>query len=162
MMTTTNAIRKLEGMGIALEVRTYEPDEDDLSAGRAAAELDLDPGRVFKTLVARCDGRDVVLACIPGPEELDLKRLAAAIGRKKAEMVHLSEVRQLTGYVRGGVSPVGARKDYPLVLDESALAYDRICVSAGSRGVQMLLAPADLRRATGAKVARIARERTTM
>ena len=124
MMTTTNAIRKLEGMGIALEVRTYEPDEDDLSAGRAAAELGLDPGRVFKTLVARCDGRDVVLACIPGPEELDLKRLAAAIGRKKAEMVHLSELRPLTGYVRGGVSPVGARKDYPLVLDESALAHD--------------------------------------
>jgi Cys-tRNA(Pro)/Cys-tRNA(Cys) deacylase len=101
-----------------------------------------------------------VLACIPGSEELDLKRLAAAMGRKKADMVHLSEVRPLTGYVRGGVSPVGARKDYPLVLDESALAHDSICVSAGSRGVQMLLAPADLRRATGATVARIARKRT--
>jgi Cys-tRNA(Pro)/Cys-tRNA(Cys) deacylase len=160
MATLTNAIRLLEGMGIALDVRTYEPDEDDLSAGRAASLLGLDPGRVFKTLVASCDGRDIVLACIPGPEELDLKRLAAAMGHKRAEMVHLSEVRPLTGYVRGGVSPVGTRKAYPVVLDESAFSHERICVSAGTRGVQMLLSPDDLRRATGATVARIARKRT--
>ena len=159
MAMTTNAVRILEGKGIRVEVRTYVPDADDLSAGEAAEKLGLDPWQVFKTLVTRC-GKNVVLACIPGPAELDLKRLASVTGQKTAEMVHLSEVFPLTGYVRGGVSPVGSRKCWPVVLDRKAMDFGRICVSAGARGVQILLSPSDLQRASGASVALISRERT--
>ncbi len=115
------------------------------------------PEQVFKTLVARGDRTGVFLACIPANTELDLKSAAAASGNKKVELVGLKEVLPLTGYVRGGVSPLGSKKAYPLFLDETAELWDVISVSAGVRGTQMLVAPADLVRTAGATLADIAR-----
>jgi Cys-tRNA(Pro)/Cys-tRNA(Cys) deacylase len=155
--TKTNAARLLDGAGIAYELREYEADEHDLSAPRVAELIGLPPAQVFKTLVARGDRTGVLLACIPGDAELDLKALAAASGNKKAELVPLKDVLPLTGYVRGGVSPLGARKPYPLYLDASAETWPVISVSAGVRGLQMLVAPAGLARAAGAGTHPIAR-----
>jgi len=101
----------------------------------------------------------VHLACVPGDAELDLKALAAACGDKKAEMVHLKEIQPLTGYIRGGVSPVGTKKDYPVIIDESALEFDKICVSAGMRGLQLFIAPKDLAQVVGAVFATISKKR---
>ena len=112
---------------------------------------------VFKTLVARGDKNGVLMAVIPGAMELDLKALASASGNKRVEMVHLKEVQSLTGYVRGGCSPLGAKKDYPVYLDAHANAQETIAISAGVRGEQLLLAPVDLVRAATAKIAEIAR-----
>ena len=137
----TNAVRLLEGAAIAYELRQYEVDEQDLSAPRVAEAIGLPPAQVFKTLVARGDHTSVIFACIPGDAELDLKALAAASGNKKVELVPLKDVLPLTGYVRGGVSPVGAKKPYPLYLDSSAERWPVISVSAGVRGLQMLVAP---------------------
>ena len=156
-MRKTNAVRILDRLGISYELREYAVDESDLSAPTVARKVGLPLEQVFKTLVTRGDGRDVVLACIPGGEELDLKALAAASGHKHAEMAALRDVQPLTGYVRGGVSPVGTKKTYPFVLDETALAYPFVAVSAGVRGMQMLVAPADLLRATEGRTARIGR-----
>jgi len=142
----TNAVRLLEGVGIAYELREYPVDEEDLSAGRVAQSIGLPPEQVFKTLVARGDRSGVLLASIPANAELDLKAVAAASGNKKVELVALKEVLGLTGYVRGGVSPVGTRKPYPLYLDETADLWHVISVSAGARGLQMLVAPDDLAR----------------
>lgn len=153
----TNAARTLDRLGIPYDIRTYEVDEAHLGAEIAARKLGLPPEQVFKTLVARTGRRDVVLACIPGNAELDLKALGAAAGGKKAELVALKEVQPLTGYVRGGVSPIGARRSYPLFLDRTSEAFPTISVSAGLRGVQMLVAPADLARAVNATVCDICR-----
>ncbi len=149
-MAKTNAVRLLERAGIRYELREYQVDESDLSAPHVAAAVGLPPEQVFKTLVVRGDRTGVLLASIPGNTELDLKALAAASGNKRVELVALKEVLGLTGYVRGGVSPLGAKKAYPLYVDETAELWDAIAVSAGVRGVQMLLAPADLLRVTGA------------
>src|SRR5215471_12743268 len=149
-MTKTNAVRILEAAGIPHELRDYEVDEDDLSAPRVAEKIGMPPEQVFKTLVARGDRTGVLMACIPANTELDLKALASASGNKKVELVAVKEVLGLTGYIRGGVSPVGARKPYPFYLDETADLWDVISVSAGVRGCQMLLAPADLARITDA------------
>jgi len=134
-------------MGIHYELREYEVDENDLSALHVAAMIGMPPEQVFKTLVARGDRTGVLLACIPANTELDLKALANASGNKKVELVAVKEVLPLAGYIRGGVSPVGTRKPYPLYLDETADLWDIISVSAGLRGCQMLLAPDDLTRA---------------
>jgi Cys-tRNA(Pro)/Cys-tRNA(Cys) deacylase len=142
----TNALRLLDGAGIAYEIREYAVDENDLSAVRVAEAIGLPPEQVFKTLVARGDRTGVLLAAIPAVSELDLKALASASGNKKVELVPLKEVLALTGYVRGGVSPVGTRKPYAMYLDETAELWDVISVSAGVRGVQMLLSPNDLKR----------------
>jgi Cys-tRNA(Pro)/Cys-tRNA(Cys) deacylase len=155
-MTKTNAARLLDGAGIHYELREYEVDENDLSAPRVAAATGMPPDQVFKTLVARGDRTGVLMACIPASTELDLKALAAASGNKKVELVAVKEVLGLTGYVRGGVSPVGIRKPYPLYLDETADLWDIIAVSAGVRGCQMLLAPGDLARAVNAQRCAIA------
>jgi Cys-tRNA(Pro)/Cys-tRNA(Cys) deacylase len=137
----------------------YYVDPADPGAEAVAARIGLPPKQVFKTLVARGDKTGVCLACVPGDAELDLKALAVAGGDKKAEMVHLKEIQPLTGYVRGGVSPVGTKKDYPVIIDESALEFDKICVSAGMRGLQLFIAPKDLAEAVGAVFAPISKKR---
>src|SRR4051794_17974964 len=154
--TKTNAARILDAAGIHYELREYEVDEDDLSAPRVAAKIGMPPEQVFKTLVARGDRAGVLMACIPANSELDLKALAAASGDKKVELVAVKEVLGLTGYIRGGVSPLGVRKPYPLYLDETAVLWDVISVSAGVRGLQMLLSPGDLVRLSSAHIAAIA------
>jgi Cys-tRNA(Pro)/Cys-tRNA(Cys) deacylase len=155
-MTKTNAARMLDRAGIAYHLREYPVGDDHLSATEVAAAIGMPAEQVFKTLVARGDRTGVLLASIPAASELDLKALAAASGNKKVELVAVKEVLALTGYVRGGVSPVGARKPYPLYLDETAGLWDVISVSAGVRGCQMLLAPADLVRAADAQLCAIA------
>ena len=152
----TNAVRLLDRAGIHYELREYQVDENDLSAPHVAEAVGMPPAQVFKTLVARGDRTGVLLACIPGDAELNLKALAAASGNKKVELVALKEVLALTGYVRGGVSPLGGKKPYPVYLDETAVLWDVISVSAGIRGLQMLLAPADLVRMVEAHACAIA------
>ena len=147
----------LDRAGVRYELREYRVDEEDLSAPHVAALIGLPPEQVFKTLVARGDRTGVLLAAIPGSLELDLKALAAASGNKKVELVPLKEVLPLTGYVRGGVSPLGARKPYPLYLDSSASRWPLIAVSAGVRGVQMLVAPDALAAAADAQLHPLAR-----
>jgi Cys-tRNA(Pro)/Cys-tRNA(Cys) deacylase len=138
-------------------MREYAVDESDLSAPHVAEAIGMPPEQVFKTLVLRGDRTGVLMACIPGNMELDLKALAAASGNKKVDLVPVKEVLGLTGYVRGGVSPLGTKKPYPLYLDETADLWDVISVSAGVRGTQMLVAPDDLARVTGAQRAEIAK-----
>src|SRR3954465_4258891 len=140
-MAKTNAARILDSAGVRYEIRGYTVDESDLSAPHVAAAIRMPPEQVFKTLVARGHRGGVLLACIPANSELDLKRLAAASGNKKVELVAVKEVLGLTGYVRGGVSPMGTKKPYPLYLDETCELWETISVSAGLRGVQMLLSP---------------------
>lgn len=153
----TNAARILDRLGIAYELKEYEVDESDLSAVHVAASVGMPIEQVYKTLVARGDKTGILMAVIQGDLELDLKALAAASGNKRAEMVHLKEVFALTGYIRGGCSPLGAKKDYPVYLDERARSRESIAVSAGKRGEQIILAPADLLAATKGAVALIAR-----
>ena len=153
----TNAARHLDDLGIAYTLRTAEVDASDLSAVTLARHLGVPPEQVFKTLVARGDRHGVLMACIPGPAELDLKKLAAASDNKSVVMVALKEVQPLTGYIRGGCSPLGAKKIYPVYLDESVVLWDAVYVSAGQRGVQLCLAPADLARATAAVEADLCR-----
>ncbi len=153
----TNAARILDREAIRYELREYEVDENDLSAPHVAEAIGMPPEQVFKTLVARGDRTGVLLACIPANTELDLKALAAASGNKKVELVAVKEVLGLTGYIRGGVSPVGTRKPYPLYLDETAILWDVISVSAGVRGCQMLLAPDDLARVVDSQMCAIAK-----
>jgi len=155
-MSKTNAARLLDRAGIHYELREYAVDETGLSAPHVAAAIGVPPEQVFKTLVARGDRTGVLLAAIPASSELDLKALAAASGNKKVELVALKEVLGLTGYIRGGVSPLGTRKPYPFYLDETADLWDVISVSAGLRGSQLLLAPADLARVTTAHLCAIA------
>lgn len=143
----TNAARLLEGLHIPFSLHRADVDEDDLSAVSMARKLGAEPERVFKTLVARGDKSGVLMACIPAAAELDLKALAAASGNKHAEMVPLKEVRPLTGYIRGGCSPLAGKKVYPVFIDQSAAAHDHIYVSAGLRGAQLQLRPGDLLRA---------------
>ena len=157
-MTKTNAARILDAAGIHYELREYQVDEDDLSAPRVAEKIGLPAEQVFKTLVARGDRSGVLMACIPANTELDLKALAGASGNKKVELVAVKEVLGLTGYIRGGVSPIGARKPYPFYLDETADLWDVISVSAGVRGCQMLLAPDDLARVTNGQRHAISKE----
>ncbi|MGN0838532.1 MAG: Cys-tRNA(Pro) deacylase [Pyramidobacter sp.] len=158
----TNAVREVERMKIPVRVVEYEVDENDLSAVHAAETSAIPLERIYKTLVLRADGRakELLVAVIPGARELDLKKLAALSGHDRVEMIHMKELFDLTGYVRGGCSPLGMKKKYPTFIDESALAFDEIAVSAGRRGMQMILAPADLVRAAGAKTGVISREMT--
>ena len=156
-MKKTNAARILDGLHISYELREYEVDETDLSATNVAAKVGMPPEQVFKTLVARGDKTGVIMACVPGDGELDLKELAAASGNKKVEMITLKEVQPLTGYIRGGVSPLGAKKKYPVFIDETALLYPIIAVSAGIRGCQIMLRPEDLILAVEAKPCDITR-----
>lgn len=153
----TNAARILDRLKISYEIKNYEVDIDDLSAVHVAETTGMDVRTVFKTLVCRGDRNGVLMACIPGDGELDLKSLAAVSGNKRVEMVHLREVLELTGYIRGGCSPLGARKNYPVYLDETCRNYEKIAISAGIRGQQLILRPEDLIRAVGAVVANLIR-----
>ena len=152
----TNAVRLLEEMGVAHELRAYEVDPDDLTAQTVAAKVGLPAGQVFKTLVARGDRHGVCFAVVPGNCRLDLKALAKLTGDRKVETVPLKEVQPLTGYVRGGVTVLGAKKAYPVYVDETIELFEVVSVSAGMRGLQILLAPADYLRATGARLGPIA------
>lgn len=153
----TNAARLLDRLGIPYTLHQVPVDESDLSATTVAARLGAEPARVFKTLVARVDGPGVVMACIPADAELSPKALARAAGGRHAALVPLAEVKPLTGYVRGGCSPLGAKKAWPVFMDESALLRERIFISAGQRGVQLELAPQDAARACGARFADLTR-----
>lgn len=151
----TIAARMLDQLKIVYELRAYEVDESELDAITVARKVNMPPEATFKTLVARGDRSGVVMACIPGDAELDLKKMAAVTGSKRLELVAVKEIQSLTGYIRGGVSPLGSKKRYPLFLDQSALKHEKISVSAGQRGLQMILAPEDLRRATEATLVSI-------
>ncbi len=153
----TNAARLLDSLGIPYELRDYEVDPDDLAAESVARKIGLPPEQVFKTLVARGDRTGVLLAVVPGDMELDLKALARLSGDRKAEMVPLKEVQPLTGYVRGGVTALAGKKDYPTFVDETLELFDVISVSAGARGTQILLAPADYLRAVRGTIGEIAK-----
>jgi Cys-tRNA(Pro)/Cys-tRNA(Cys) deacylase len=155
----TNATRILDKLGIAYQLREYAVDPDDLSAEGVAAKIGLPAEQVFKTLVVRGDRGGVYLAVIPGNNELDGKALARLTGDRKVELVPLKEVQQLTGYIRGGVTTLGAKRDYPVYADETIELFDMISVSAGVRGTQVLLAPRDYLRAVNGKVAPIGREK---
>lgn len=155
----TNAARLLDSLGISYELRDYEVDPDDLAAESAAAKVGLPPEQVFKTLLARRDRNGPCFAVIPGNYELDYKKLAALSGDHKVELVALKEVQPLTGYIRGGVTVLGAKKDYPVFADETIELWDVISISAGIRGTQILLAPADYLRATNAALGEIAHEK---
>ena len=150
-MTTTNAARLLDKLGIAYALRSYEVDPEDLSAVSVAAKVGLPPEQVFKTLVARGDRTAICLALVPGDEQLDLKALARATGDRRSELVALREVLPLTGYVRGGVTALACKKDYPVLIDESAQLFDQISISAGARGLQLLLHPDDYARAVNGR-----------
>lgn len=153
----TNATRQLDKAGIAYELREYEVDPDDLRAVKVAGQIGLPPEQVFKTLAVKGDKHGVVFAVVPGDQELDLKALARLSGNRSMEMVPLSQLQPLTGYIRGGVTALACKKRYPVYLDESAALYDVMAVSAGVRGTQILLAPQDYVAATGATLGPIAR-----
>ena len=140
----TNAVRLLEKMGITYELREYEVDEDDLGGEYVASKIGLSSEKVFKTLVVRGDKTGVFLACIPVCCELDIKKLAKLTGNKKADLVPVKDITALTGYVRGGVSPVATKKQYGVYIDSSAVDQPFISLSAGIRGIQMLINPDDL------------------
>ena len=156
-MKKTNTARYLEGLNIGFRLVEYEVDESDLSAESVAKKVNLPLDQVFKTLVARGDKTGVMLACIPGGAELDLKAFAAISGNKKAELIPVKEILPLTGYVRGGVSPIGTKKRYPVYLDESAMTFPLISISAGIRGGQLFIQPGDLIKAVDATLCRIVR-----
>jgi Cys-tRNA(Pro)/Cys-tRNA(Cys) deacylase len=155
----TNGARLLESLGIPFALQEYEVDLDDLSAITVAKKIGMPPEQVFKTLLTT-GGTDVyVFAAIPGDAELDFKKLARAAGLRKAEMVPLKEVQPLTGYIRGGVTALGAKKDYPVIADETIVLWDTISISAGQRGLQIIMAPDDYVRATKATLAEISHEK---
>lgn len=154
----TNAVRVLDKLGISYELRNYEIDPDDLAAERAAEKIGLPAEQVFKTLVARGDRLGVCLAALPGNAHLDLRALARLTGDRKMDTVPLKEVQPLTGYVRGGVTALACKKDYPVYVDETIELFDQVSVSAGVRGTLILLAPADYLRAVNGTLGPIARD----
>jgi Cys-tRNA(Pro)/Cys-tRNA(Cys) deacylase len=153
----TNAARLLDSLEIPYELRDYEVDPDDLTAESVARKIGLPPEQVFKTLVARGDRTGVLLAVVPGDLELDLKALARVSGDRKVDTVPLKEVQPLTGYIRGGVTALAGKKDYPVFVEETIELFDVISVSSGARGTQILLAPADYLRAVRGTVGAISK-----
>lgn len=152
MATKTNAVRLVEQAKIPCREAFYEYDENDLRGSHAAHAVGMPEEQVFKTLVARGDRTGINVFCIPVCFELDLKKAAKASGDKKIEMVHVKELLGLTGYIRGGCSPVGMKKKYPTYMDETCQLYDEIAVSAGARGHQMIVPPEHLAKLTEAKL----------
>lgn len=149
-MKTTNAMRLLTKGGVAFSVVEYEVDLDDLSATHASAVTGIDPSRMFKTLVLRGERNGYFVCCIPADKEVDLKKAAVATADKKAEMIHVKELLPLTGYIRGGCSPVGMKKKFPTFIDASALEHETIGVSGGARGITLMVKPAELAEFVGA------------
>ena len=157
-------------MGIQYELREYEMDSDDLAAETVAAKIGLPPEQVFKTLVARGEGKTIegkgdrnriVMAVIPGDRELNLKALAAAAGERKIQLVTVKELQALAGYIRGGVTALAAKRDFPVYVDETIELFDVVSISAGVRGLQILIAPADYLRATNGTFAALAEPKKT-
>ncbi|UJF34087.1 Cys-tRNA(Pro) deacylase [Paenibacillus hexagrammi] len=153
MSSKTNACRLLDGLKLAYTLHEYEWDENQLDVATVAQKVGLSVGELFKTLVLRGDKTGVIAACIPGDQELHLKKLAAASGNKKVEMVAVKELQALTGYIRGGVSPLGMKKKYPLYLDSSVAGRELVSISGGKRGLQIFLKGDDLAAATEAILA---------
>jgi len=156
----TNAARLLDQLGIGYELRSYEVDPEDLAAETVAAKIGMPAEQVFKTLVARPDRskdrNEVVMAVIPGDQELNLKALAAVAGERKIQLVPVKELQALTGYIRGGVTALAAKREYPVFVDETIELFDTVSISAGVRGLQILIAPGDYLRATKGTIAAIA------
>lgn len=153
----TNAVRILDTLGIAYELREYQVDPDDLTAETVAAKIGMPLEQVFKTLVARGDKNGVVMAVVAGDAQLDLKALAKLSGDRKVEVVSLKEVQPLTGYIRGGVTALACKKDYPVFVDENIYLFEQVSISAGVRGTQIIVAPDDYLKATKATVGAIAK-----
>ena len=143
----------LDQLGIHYELRAYEVDPEDLAAETVATKIGLPAEQVFKTLVARGERNGAVMAVIPGDQELDLKALAAAAGERKIQLVPVKELQALTGYIRGGVTALAAKREYPVFVDETIALFDVVSISAGMRGLQILIAPADYLRATKGTIA---------
>lgn len=152
-MQKTNAMRMLDAAKIPYKILEYTVDENDLSGVHIAEELNFPQERMFKTLVARGDKTGPLVFCLPVAEEIDLRRAAAITGNKKIEMIHVKDLLALTGYIRGGCSPIGMKKKFPTYFYESCLQFDEITVSSGTRGAQLLLDRAALIAFTDAKVA---------
>lgn len=143
-MIKTNAVRLLESQGINIKTRDYIVDENDLSGEHVAEQLGIPAEQVFKTLVLKGENNGYFVCCIPSNFEVNLKKAARAINDKKADMIHVKDLQRITGYIRGGCSPVGMKKIFPTFIDETALLFDEICVSAGVRGTMIIIAPQDL------------------
>ena len=143
-MTKTNAMRMLDTEGISYTIKEYDYDENNLSGNHAAEEIGMNPEQVFKTLVTRGDKNGINVFCIPVDCELDLKKAAQVSGNKIVEMIHVKEILGLTGYIRGGCSPIGMKKKYTTYIDETAILFDEIAVSAGVRGQQIIINPEKL------------------
>jgi Cys-tRNA(Pro)/Cys-tRNA(Cys) deacylase len=148
MATKTNAARLLDQLGIHYELREYQVDPNDLAAETVAAKIGLPPEQVFKTLVARGERNGTCMAVIPGDQELNLKALASTAGERKIDLVPVKELQSLTGYIRGGVTALAAKREFPVYVDETIQLFDVISISAGMRGLQILLPPADYLKAT--------------
>lgn len=151
-MNKTNAVRLLDNAQIKYSLTEYEVDESDLSATHVAEQLGQDVGQVFKTLVLRGDKNGLFVCIIPGADEVDLKKAAKASGNKSATMIHVKELLPLTGYIRGGCSPIGMKKHYPTYIDEQCILYNEIYISAGVRGMQIKISPNDLINFVGCEI----------
>ena len=153
----TNACRLLDALQIRYETREYAVDPEDLSGETVARKINMPVEQVFKTLLCRVDQKDIVFAVLSAADELDFKKLAAAVGGRRAELVSIKEVQPLTGYIRGGVTVFASKKPYPVFTDKSIKLFDVISVSAGTRGMQIVLRPADYLRAAEARVVDLTR-----
>ena len=151
-MVKTNVMRLLDAAGIPYETGTYEVDENDLSGSHAADLMGVDHDSMYKTLVLKGEKKGYLVCCIPVDEEVDLKLAARAAGEKKVEMIHVKDMLAVTGYIRGGCSPIGMKKKFPTYIDETCILFDEIAVSAGARGKQIILSPDDLISYTAATV----------
>jgi len=156
MAAKTNAARLLDQLGVTYEIREYEVDPNDLAAETVAAKIGFPPEQMFKTLVARGERNGVVMAVIPGDQELDLKALAAAAGERKIQLAPVKELQALTGYIRGGVTALAAKREFPVFVDDTIELFDKVSVSAGVRGLQILISPSDYIRAVLATVVPLA------
>ena len=156
MAAKTNAARLLDQLGVTYEIREYEVDPNDLAAESVAAKIGFPPEQVFKTLVARGERNGVVMALLPGDQELDLKALASAVGERKIQLVPVKELQALTGYIRGGVTALAAKREFLVFVDETIELFDTVSVSAGVRGLQILISPSDYIRAVQATVVPLA------
>lgn len=157
MSAKTNACRVLDTNKVPYTIQEYDWDEEALDAVTVAGKIGLPPSQIFKTLVLRGDKAGILMACVPGDQELDLKALATLSGNKKVEMVSVKEIQGLTGYIRGGVSPLGVKKYYPLYLDETVVLYDPVSISAGKRGLQIFIKGADLVEVTQGKLGNLSK-----
>ena len=151
----TNVMRLLDAAGIHYETGTYEVDENDLSGSHAADLMGIDHDQMYKTLVLKGEKKGYLVCCIPVDEELDLKKVAKAAGEKKVEMIHVKDINAITGYIRGGCTAIGMKKQYVTRIDESAQALEKMIVSGGKLGMQLELAPQDLAKAANAEFADI-------